>query len=168
MSQPIEWRLATAERERDAFAEKISAFQQEIARLTAEVGGLREFVNKFENDEASVCPEDVGFVEWIGVLAKQRDTLKRENEAFQAAARETLYGKDHTVLGNGHCIKYRARSIELWHKDPNFDVVKAAQEIQELQEKSHKELVEFSRKVLPDRAEAAAREALDSAIKGKG
>ena len=44
-------------------------------------------IMKYENDEASVCPEDVGFVELIGVLRKKleqaKETLQLEREAHR-------------------------------------------------------------------------------------
>ena len=96
-----------------------------------------------------------GFRKLLQDAEQERDQWKQRAEELRELLHETLYAKDKTVLGNGHCIKSRARSIELWHNDPNFDAVKAAQEIQELQEQNHKQLVELSHKVLPERAALA-------------
>jgi len=68
------------------------AMIEELRRLTkerddalAEVEMDRDFKAELiqrENDEASVCPEDVGFVEYIGVLQCE---LRRLREVEQAA-----------------------------------------------------------------------------------
>lgn len=61
-----------------ALRAQLEACQKEKTEALSEVEMDRDFkahVIKFENDEASVCPEDVGFVEYIGVLTKERDTL---------------------------------------------------------------------------------------------
>jgi len=41
----------------------------------AEIARLREELTAWEEREASVCPEDVGFVEYIGRLTAQRDAV---------------------------------------------------------------------------------------------
>jgi len=124
--------------------------QQRIESLQAEVEQLRQELAD-ERREKEVWSK--GVQEDAAVLLKQRDTLRQRCEALEAALRETLYGKN-TVLGHGHCIMHRARTIELWHADPNFNVVQAAQEIQVFQEKVHVKLVELG-KVLPEKVDAA-------------
>lgn len=50
----------------------------------AEIAALRAQVMKYENDEASVCPEDVGFVEYIGCLDRQTFILNETLSGLQA------------------------------------------------------------------------------------
>lgn len=51
--------------------DKIADLELRNRELEAQVSGYFEWGDKVQNDEASVCPEDVGFVEYIGVLKKR-------------------------------------------------------------------------------------------------
>jgi hypothetical protein len=60
--------------------DKVAAYAAFVtAALRAENKRLDKRIMEYEADEASVCPEDVGFVEFIGVLqsklAEMRETL---------------------------------------------------------------------------------------------
>ena len=46
-------------------------FQEQIAALTAQRDRYKAQIDRYEEDEASVCPEDVGAVEYIRVLTAQ-------------------------------------------------------------------------------------------------
>ena len=50
-----------------------------------EIAELKERVDAWENLEASVCPEDVGLVEYIKSLVKQVEKLKEQWEWSQGA-----------------------------------------------------------------------------------
>jgi len=50
---------------------------------TARLAQLEARVRKYEEDEASVCPEDVGFVEWIGVLKRRAETAEAALKVYQ-------------------------------------------------------------------------------------
>lgn len=58
---------------------------------TERISQLEARVRKYEEDEASVCPEDVGFVEWIGVLKKRAETTEAALKAALWRARDRLY-----------------------------------------------------------------------------
>jgi predicted RNase H-like nuclease (RuvC/YqgF family) len=45
------------------------------AELATEKAKVAQLIRKREEDEASVCPEDYGFVEYIPILEKQRAKL---------------------------------------------------------------------------------------------
>jgi len=52
-------------------------------RLLAENAAFRQREMDHENAEASVCPEDVGFVEYIGSLKSALDKAQRERDEAQ-------------------------------------------------------------------------------------
>lgn len=51
-------------------------------RLLAENAAFRQREMDQENAEASVCPEDIGFVEYIGSLKSALDRAQRERDAL--------------------------------------------------------------------------------------
>lgn len=48
-----------------------ASLEARVAELDKHCTNFSAAIMEYENDEASVCPEDVGFVEFIGVLRKQ-------------------------------------------------------------------------------------------------
>jgi hypothetical protein len=54
-------------------------------------------IMEYENDEASVCPEDVGFVEFVGVLQSKNERLQGELAQVREALEIIRDGSDEFV-----------------------------------------------------------------------
>lgn len=73
----------------------IIAAIKEIATLRAELAARDERIAAYQEAEASVCPEDVGFVEFIGVLQKRIAALEEDKSLVVNAAQYlSFYGED--------------------------------------------------------------------------
>lgn len=69
--------------------ERADSASKTIAALTEERDRLRAELMRWENLEASVCPEDVGFPEYIAALKKQISaTSETDGERFRRFLRE--------------------------------------------------------------------------------
>lgn len=67
-------------------AEKTESYHEELPIAVDLNYQLRQQFLDWENREASVCPEDVGFVEYIGVLRQRAETAERCAEARKGIA----------------------------------------------------------------------------------
>lgn len=67
-----------------------------VAELLDEVKRLRADIERRENEEASVCPEDVGVVEYVTHLRAENERLGRERD--QLCAEMEWLGKDYTRI----------------------------------------------------------------------
>lgn len=81
----LDAQLATAEAERDAAKGWANQLALEGISGAAREHMMRQRVEEYENDEASVCPEDVGFVECITSLRTQLAAAQRERDEARRA-----------------------------------------------------------------------------------
>lgn len=77
----------------DELTREVSSWRSldDIASQSLSLEEARKEIERWRNDEASVCPEDVGFVEYIGALEKEIAALKSgERKLPREVARLTL------------------------------------------------------------------------------
>jgi ribosomal protein S27E len=104
-------------------AEMVDKADQIDAVYQLEIAELKERVDAWENLEASVCPEDVGLVEYIKSLVKKVEKLKEQWEWSQGAldwreseiskAREQAQGELSGWIRCPHC----GSGNIIWGKD---------------------------------------------------
>jgi chromosome segregation ATPase len=66
---------------------------QRIAGLSEELKRARKWILDTENEEASVCPEDVGFVEFIHTLQAELKQTKADHDTLRTLSNVTLKGE---------------------------------------------------------------------------
>jgi vacuolar-type H+-ATPase subunit I/STV1 len=74
---------------------QIAKLQPVFDAQEAEIKKLKRQLMDVEEREAGVCPEDIGFDDYIKQLKRQLDTLKQENEGL----RNQLKGGDNQKSG---------------------------------------------------------------------
>ena len=74
---PYQCRANDLATQRDAFKSDVAALHAQLDQAKTALAERDKRIREYEESEASVCPEDVGFVEFIGVLQKRIAGLER-------------------------------------------------------------------------------------------